>query len=308
MILSSRLWQTQILSAVVFVAVGVAGPARAQPSTGDGASQNVASPLNAASTQNAPSTQDAAQVSTQPSTQDVAQDDTQQNGSSTVPHPQTPGTNAGADSSTPTTPPNPQPDQEPPGGKRVFGVLPNYRTADISQEGNAITNRQKLAIASKDSFDYPLVLLAAGLAGISQLSNQNPSFGQGVEGYAHRLVTGYADQAMGNLFTEGLFPVLLHEDPRYFRRGTGSVGSRTSYALTRIFVTKTDSGGTRFNYSEWLGNAAGVAISNAYYPDTRDWSDNATKLLEQCATDAVSQVLKEFWPDIKRKWFHKDVH
>jgi hypothetical protein len=185
----------------------------------------------------------------------------------------------------------------------VFGVLPNYRTVDGSEPFESISARRKFTIASKDSFDYPLVFLAGGLAGLSQLSDQSPSFGQGAKGYAHRLVTSYADQAIGNMMTEGIFPSLLHEDPRYYRRGSGGKWSRTGYALTRIFVTHTDSGGTRFNYSEWLGNATGVAISNAYYPDGRTALDNTSKLLQQCATDAVSQVLKEFWPDIKRKLF-----
>jgi hypothetical protein len=197
------------------------------------------------------------------------------------------------------------PEVEPPGGNRVFGVLPNYRTADSSLIGTVLSNRAKLDIAAKDSFDYPLVALAGALAGLGQLTNQQPSFGQGLKGYGHRLVTNYGDQAMGNMFTEGVFPVLLHEDPRYFRRGTGSVWSRAGYALTRVMVTHTDSGGMRFNTSEWLGNATAVAISNAYYPDTRTFSDNGLKLLQQVGTDAVSQVLKEFWPDIRRKMFHK---
>jgi hypothetical protein len=209
-----------------------------------------------------------------------------------------------------TTPPSAStvpaaPEPEPPGGKRVFGVLPNYRTADASQEGTVLTARQKLYIARKDSFDYPLVALSGALAGLSQLTDSQPSFGQGLKGFGHRWLTNYADQAMGNMFTEGLFPAMLHEDPRYFRRGTGAKWSRTWYALSRVMVTRTDAGGTRFNYSEWLGNASAVAISNAYYPDNRNFSDNSTKLLQQVATDAFSQVLKEFWPDIKRKFFHK---
>ena len=194
---------------------------------------------------------------------------------------------------------------EPPGGKRVFGVLPNYRTADASEEGTVLTRREKFVIASKDSFDYPLVALGGAFAALGQLTNADPSFGQGMKGFGHRLVTNYADQAMGNIFTEGVFPVLLHEDPRYFRLGTGSKWHRAAYALTRVFVTYKDSGGRRFNYSEWLGNAATVAISNAYYPDNRNAVDGSTKLLEQVGTDAVSQVLKEFWPDIRHKLFHK---
>jgi hypothetical protein len=198
------------------------------------------------------------------------------------------------------------PETEPPGGKRVLGVLPNYRTADASLEGTPLTAKQKFTIASKDSFDYPLVLLAGAFAGLSQLTDGDKSFGQGLEGYAHRLGTWYADEAIGNLFTEGLFPALFHQDPRYFRKATGSKWGRTGYALSRVIVTQKDGGGLQFNFSEWVGNAAATAIGNAYHPDTRDAYDNSMKLLEQVGTDAISQVIKEFWPDLKRKLFHKN--
>ena len=191
------------------------------------------------------------------------------------------------------------------GANRVFGVLPNYRTVDISQLGSVLSARRKFHIARKDSFDYPLVMLSAAFAGLGQLSNSAPSFGQGAKGYVHRLATNYADQAMGNMFTEGLFPAMLHQDPRYFRLGTGSTRHRIGYAASRVFVTHKDGGGAQFNYSEWLGNGSAVAISNAYYPDGRKFSNNATKLLGQVGTDALSQVLKEFWPDIKKRVFHK---
>ena len=203
-------------------------------------------------------------------------------------------------------PPAVQPGQTepPPPDKRVFGVLPNYRTANESAVYQPITTKQKFIIASKDSFDYPLLGLAAFIAAYGQLDNSNRSFGQGWAGYGRRVGTAYADQAIGNMMTEAIFPSLLHEDPRYFRRGTGSVWSRTFYAATRVFVTRTDSGGTRFNFSEVLGNATGTAISNAYYPDNRDAADNVEKLGMQIGIDAASQVLKEFWPDIKHKLFH----
>ena len=88
---------------------------------------------------------------------------------------------------------------EHPGGNRVFGVLPNYRTADASQEGTVLTARQKFRIASQDSFDYPTVILAGAFAGLGQWTGQQPSFGQGLKGYGHRLVTNYADQSLGNI-------------------------------------------------------------------------------------------------------------
>src|SRR5450631_404717 len=105
--------------------------------------------------------------------------------------------NADDDSSQPAVEPSAAP--APAIDKRIFGVLPNYRTADGTAPFVPITTRHKFYIAAKDSFDYPVYLTAAAFAGFYQLENQNPSFGQGVKGYAKRLATSYADQAVGNL-------------------------------------------------------------------------------------------------------------
>jgi len=189
--------------------------------------------------------------------------------------------------------------------KRIFGVLPNYRTAEASLPFARLSAKQKFTIAFKDSFDWPVYPTAAAFATLYQLENQNPSFGQGMSGYARRFAGSYGDQMVGNMMTEGIVPSLLHQDPRYFRLGEGSGWSRARYALTRIFVARTDSGHNTFNFAEWGGNGAAVALSNAWYPDTRTVSDNVQKLLIQCATDAFSQVLKEFWPDVKRHFKKK---
>jgi hypothetical protein len=206
----------------------------------------------------------------------------------------------------PVVQPTQAPPVQAPEDKRVFGVLPNNRTTEASIPFAPITQKQKLTIAFKDSFDWPVYPTAGLFAALYQLDNQNPSFGQGMEGYAKRLATAYADQLSGNMLTEGFIPALTHEDPRYFRLGVGTKKGRTWYALTRIFVTKTDSGHSTFNFAEWGGNAAAVALSNVYYPDTRNVNDNVEKLMIQCATDAFSNVLKEFWPDVKRKFFTKN--
>jgi hypothetical protein len=189
--------------------------------------------------------------------------------------------------------------------KRIFGVLPNNRTTENSIPFHTITAKQKITIAFKDSFDWPVYPTAALFATLYHIEDQNPSFGQGMAGYSKRFGTAYGDQMIGNMMTEGFVPALLHEDPRYFRLGEGTKKGRTWYALTRILVTRTDSGGKRFNTSEWGGNAAATAMSNLYYPDTRNASDNAQKLLIACATDAFSNVLKEFWPDVKRRFKKK---
>jgi hypothetical protein len=105
--------------------------------------------------------------------------------------------------------------------------------------------------------------------------------------------------------TEAVFPTLLHQDPRYFRRGIGSGWSRLGYAMGQIFWTHRDSGGTQFNYSEIIGNSTAVAISNAYYVDNRTATDAASKLGVQLGFDMASNILKEFWPDLERKFRRK---
>jgi|ERR1051326_8164422 hypothetical protein len=190
---------------------------------------------------------------------------------------------------------------------RILGVLPNYRTANPLDVYQPITTKQKFTIAMKDSFDWPNFMVSGVFAGLYQLQNQNPSFGQGIKGYAHRYWTSYIDQSMGNLMTEAVMPTLLHEDPRYFRKVTGSTKNRLGYALTRVLITKTDAGGTRFNFSEVIGNGVMASLGNAYYPANRGFSDTMKRLGLQVATDSFSNVLKEFWPDVKRRFFEKHI-
>jgi hypothetical protein len=193
--------------------------------------------------------------------------------------------------------------------KRVFGVLPNYRTANLTAEYHPIDAKHKMIIALKDSFDYPLIGLGAAYAGLYQAEDSHPQFGEGFKGYLRRFGTSYSDQVLGNMFTEGFLPVAFHEDPRYFRLGSGKKWHRASYALTRIFVTKTDTGARSFNFAEVIGNGTATLIGWSYYTDTRDAPDYFQAFGTQLATDAISQVLKEFWPDIKRRYLkrHKDA-
>ncbi len=195
---------------------------------------------------------------------------------------------------------SPEPEQ-----KRLFGIVPNYRTSPSLTNYAPISPKEKFKIASQDAFDRGTVILAAAFAGEGQLTNSNPSFGQGGAGYGRYLGTAYADYVIGDYMTEGLYPTLLHQDPRYFRRGTGSGLSRLGYAAAQIFWTHTDSGSTQFNFSEICGNATAVAISNAYYPDNRNASDAVSRFGTQLGVDMASNILKEFWPDITRRFSRK---
>jgi hypothetical protein len=196
-------------------------------------------------------------------------------------------------------------DSPPPESKRLFGIIPNYRTAPTLLNYEPLTTGEKFKIASEDAFDRGTVGLAALFGGEGQLTNSNRSFGQGGAGFGRYFGAAYGDLVIGDYMTEAVFPTLLHQDPRYFRRGTGSKWSRLSYAMGQIFWTHRDSGGTQFNYSELIGNSAAVAISTAYYRDNRTAADAVSKLSIQLGVDMGANILKEFWPDVERKFRHK---
>lgn len=186
---------------------------------------------------------------------------------------------------------------------RIFGVLPNYRTADGNVAFSPLTPKLKIKIALEDSTDWPIYPTTGFFALLYQAENQNPTFGQGVKGYSKRFAAAYGDLAIGNMLTEGFLPAAFHQDPRYFRSGQGSVLGRTFGALKQMVVAKSDTGRPTFNAAEFGGDAAAAVIGNLYYPDARKLSDNLSRFYVQVLTDATSDVLKEFWPDIKRRFF-----
>jgi hypothetical protein len=196
-----------------------------------------------------------------------------------------------------------QPDQKE--SKRLLGIVPNFRTSPSLQNYEPLTAKEKFGIASQDAWDRGTVILAAAFAGEAQLTKQEPSFGQGGAGYGRYFGTTYAGYVIGDYMTEGVFPTLFKQDPRYFRKGKGKGLARLGYACGQIFWTHTDSGGTQFNYSEVVGNSVAVAISQAYYPDTRDVPDAISALGTQLGVDMTSNILKEFWPEISRKFSRK---
>jgi hypothetical protein len=190
---------------------------------------------------------------------------------------------------------------------RMFGLMPNFKTVnDPDQPITPIGPAEKfeLVLHYFDPFTFGVYGIQAA---IEQSTGEKKSYGQGTFGYTKRYAADLTDALTNELFVVGVFPTLLHEDPRYFRLGRGSGLRRTAYALSRILVTRTDSGGQRFNCSEFLGNFASGSVSQLYYPrDERGMSGIFTRMGVQISYDAAFNILKEFYPDLKRK-FRKKV-
>ncbi|MGB2589596.1 MAG: hypothetical protein WAJ96_03035 [Candidatus Acidiferrum sp.] len=189
---------------------------------------------------------------------------------------------------------------------RIFDVVPNYGTVETSKSLSPLTTGQKFRLATAGVFDWGSFTFNAGLAAISQAKDDPKSWGQGWGAYGQRYGASFADNSIGTYMTTAIFPSLLHEDPRYYQMGKGSFVHRAYHALNRLFVTRTDSGEDRFNFSESLGNAAAAALSNVYHaPEDRTASRNASTFAFLILYDGLDNELKEFWPDIRRKVFHQ---
>jgi hypothetical protein len=191
--------------------------------------------------------------------------------------------------------------------KHILGLVPNFDTVNQpSSVYHSISTREKFKLASEDVFD-PFSFLITGIyAGAAQWANASPGYGQGAQGYAKRYGGYFADGLVGNYLTEAIMPTVFREDPRYFRLGRGGNWRRIGYAVTRVLVTRTDAGGQQFNFSEITGNLMGAGISSLYYPAAnRTVEDTFEKFSLSVVSDAGFNVLKEFWPDMRRKVLHK---
>lgn len=189
--------------------------------------------------------------------------------------------------------------------QRVMGVMATFNTT-LNKDALPLSPKQKFQLFFKSATDPWPFLLNGFVAGIGQAKDSNPDWGQGMQGYAKRFGSGYSDYFIGNFFGNALLPSLLHEDPRYFQKGTGSVGSRILWAAGGSVWCKRDKGGWGPNYANVAGNLIGTAIARVYYPpEDRNVQDTLMDGLTVTAEGAIGSELIEFWPDIARHYKRK---
>jgi len=190
---------------------------------------------------------------------------------------------------------------------RLFYTLPDFLTVENAGNLPPLTPSQKFKVEARSSFDYVDYPWYAFLAGISQGENSERGYGQGAAGYGKRYGAAFADGTIENFMVGAILPSLLREDPRFYQSGTGPFWHRTGYAISRIFVTRTDSGNEQFNYSEIVGSALAAGISTySYHPRAdRNLLNSLSVWGSMVGYDTLTIVVKEFWPDIRRRLSHK---
>jgi hypothetical protein len=191
--------------------------------------------------------------------------------------------------------------------QRVLGIVPSF---NISYRSDAVslTAKQKLGLAFRSATD-PVAFAAAFLvAGYHEGMHDDVGFPWGIKGYGERSGAAYLDAFDGAMIGNGILPAILHQDPRYFRLGHGTTTHRMLYALATNVICKHDNTGKwEPNYSNVLGNIASGGISNLYYPSNNSGiSQTFTNGFIVTAEGGFGSIFQEFWPDISRKFLHKD--
>lgn len=191
--------------------------------------------------------------------------------------------------------------------QRVMGVMATFNT---TRDKNALplSPGQKFRLFFKSSTDPWPFFLAGVVSGIGQADDSYPEWGQGMQGYAKRFGAAYSDAFIGNFFGNAVLPVVLHEDPRYFQKGTGSSTKRFLWAAASTVWCKRDKGGWGPNYANVGGNLIGAAIARAYYPASeRSVGDVFSDGLTVSAEGIVGAEVIEFWPDLVRRHKRKQA-
>jgi hypothetical protein len=163
--------------------------------------------------------------------------------------------------------------------------------------------KDKFELFVQDSLD-PVTFLATGFnAGLDQAEDSDPSYGQGAEGYGRRFGAEFAGQASSTFFKDFAYPWIFSEDPRYYRLAHGRPRARLLHAVEHAVVAHRDNGKRMFNFSEWLGTTSTIVLSNTYHPDNqRGFAPAAQRVGYSILQDMGFDVLREFWPEISRKF------
>lgn len=179
--------------------------------------------------------------------------------------------------------------------------LPNYKSGDILC---SLDPKDKFMLFVRDSIDPVTLLTVVFDSGLDQAENSEKRFGQGMLGFGRRWGANQASDTSGRFFSEFVFPTILNEDPRYYRLGEGSIKRRMAHALAHAFVAHTDNGTRMPNISEWAGTTSGVLLSDVYHPGTTHGAGSvASQVSFNVLQDTGFDLLREFWPEIARK-FH----
>ena len=190
--------------------------------------------------------------------------------------------------------------------KRILGLMPNFRAVSAGAIPPPPTPKQAFIIATRNSFDYSSFVFVGITSLLAEGTNAHQQLGKGVAGFGRYYWRGFVDKTDGNCLAIFALPTVFHQDERYYAMGKGGIWKRAVYSATRVLITPDYHGHNSFNISELLGKGMAQRISLAYYPSgSRTAGALATKYGYAIGRDALTNVFREFWPDIAVHVLHR---
>ena len=184
----------------------------------------------------------------------------------------------------------------------IFWVIPAFKV-NYQKGFKPLTRREKFDEWARNAYDPLGLAVGAFEAGALEYSSKEGfcGYGPGWGGYGKCFGAAELDANVSSFIGDFALTVLLHQDPRYFRRGEGSSGRRFLYAVSRVFVTHSDSGRTTFYTSALAGTAIAAGLSNLYYPrKDRGAGLTVSRMGFDLGNTAIYNVAAEFWPEVRR--------
>ncbi len=190
--------------------------------------------------------------------------------------------------------------------KRILGIMPNYRAVSAGAIPPPPTPKQAFKIATQNSFDYSSFVFVGITSALAEWTDAHPQLGEGMKGYGKYYWRGFLDKTDGNYLVIFALPTIFHQDERYYAKGEGGFFKRAIYAASRILITPNYHGHDSFNASEILGRGIAQGVSISYYPShDRTGGALAEKYGYAIGRDALTNVFREFWPDIATHVLHR---
>ena len=171
-----------------------------------------------------------------------------------------------------------------------------------------LTPKERLELYEKDLFSPFHILMGGAAAGIAQLQNVPPAWGQGAAGYGRRFANYYSYATLSAAL-QMAGEDLLHEDNLYYGSGEHGFWSRLKYAVKSSVLARSDDGSRHVSLSQ-IGSTAGAAFISRLWQPRGDNSagDGAMSFGISMATNAGVNVFREFLPDVTHHIFHRSAN
>jgi hypothetical protein len=162
-----------------------------------------------------------------------------------------------------------------------------------------MTWQEKGYLALHDLADPANFGTIVGISAISVAADSHSAYGPGLKGFGKSVGVSYLQDITGQFFGAFTFPVVFHQDPRYFRMPHAPLTKRILYSVSRTVISRHDDGRPMPNYSILLNYPVGAILSNQYVPGIHsDASSTVIRVVTGYALDPANNLLNEFLPDV----------